>query len=368
MRPLSWDRLPHLSSTQVLLLDRLSRWLTNGREWSLQGLEPSLGHPLEIRAGQISVRMSRQHEGDLCQLVVLGHAESSRRLFLELDSSLAVELVWLCLNGEVDPSMATPRQLDRVEQGVLLYVVARAIWAVWGRDGPLRVLGCAPSRELDQLTPGSAAVHLEVRAGECAGHAWIHCPSAWWSEASPVATTPRGFPTTGLEALPAAVHVMVGRTTVPLDQLKRAKRGDALIIDEVWARPDEEGVFAQPLRLRLPQGRARWLADLSADGTLCVENPIRSEENQLMDQADDQLPTTPDELLGEIPVELTVELGRIALNAREVTELRPGQPLRFDRRPGDPVEIRVGPKLVARGELVEIEGELGVLLREVFGG
>lgn len=85
-----------------------------------------------------------------------------------------------------------------------------------------------------------------------------------------------------------------------------------------------------------------------------------------MDPADDTLPSNPGELLSEIPIEISVELGRITLTAREAVALRPGQTLRLDRRPGDPVELRVGPKLVARGELVEVDGDLGVLLREIY--
>lgn len=87
----------------------------------------------------------------------------------------------------------------------------------------------------------------------------------------------------------------------------------------------------------------------------------------MTDPSDDSIPSNPGELLREIPAELSVEVGRIPLTAREAVELRAGQTLRLDRRPGDPVELRIGPKLVARGELVEVDGELGVLLREIYG-
>lgn len=85
-----------------------------------------------------------------------------------------------------------------------------------------------------------------------------------------------------------------------------------------------------------------------------------------MERADDQLPESPGELLEEIPADLSIELGRLSMSAFEAVRLRPGQTLKLNRRPGDPVEIRIGPKLVGRGELVQIDSELGVVIREVF--
>ncbi len=65
-------------------------------------------------------------------------------------------------------------------------------------------------------------------------------------------------------------------------------------------------------------------------------------------------------LLGDIPINVVVELGRVQLTADEVIRLRPGQLLELGRSPTDPVDLVVNGKLLAKGELVEIEGALGV--------
>ncbi len=65
-------------------------------------------------------------------------------------------------------------------------------------------------------------------------------------------------------------------------------------------------------------------------------------------------------LLGDIPVNVVVELGRVSLTADEVIRLRPGQILELGRTPNDPVDLVVANKLIAKGELVQIEGALGV--------
>lgn len=65
-------------------------------------------------------------------------------------------------------------------------------------------------------------------------------------------------------------------------------------------------------------------------------------------------------LLGDMPVAVSVELGRVQLSADEVICLRPGQLLELGRSPTDPVDLVVNGRLLAKGELVEIEGQLGV--------
>jgi flagellar motor switch protein FliM len=67
-------------------------------------------------------------------------------------------------------------------------------------------------------------------------------------------------------------------------------------------------------------------------------------------------------LLGDIPVAVIVELGRVQLTADEVIRLRAGQLIELGRSPTEPVDLVVNGKLIAKGELVEIEGALGVKL------
>ncbi|MFH0901975.1 MAG: FliM/FliN family flagellar motor C-terminal domain-containing protein, partial [Pseudomonadota bacterium] len=61
----------------------------------------------------------------------------------------------------------------------------------------------------------------------------------------------------------------------------------------------------------------------------------------------------------------TCQLAEITLSAREVLELGPGAVLAFDKPIGSPVELLAGGSLVARGELVAIDGELGVRILEL---
>ncbi len=77
-----------------------------------------------------------------------------------------------------------------------------------------------------------------------------------------------------------------------------------------------------------------------------------------IDDSDNLMEAEP--LLGDMPIHVVVELGRVQLTADEVIRLRAGTLLELGRSPADPVDLVVNGKLLAKGELVEIEGALGV--------
>ena len=74
---------------------------------------------------------------------------------------------------------------------------------------------------------------------------------------------------------------------------------------------------------------------------------------------DEQQPEGAD-LLNDIPLQLAVELGRVAITAEGVVGLKIGHVIDLNRPAGEPLELSVNGKVVGRGELVEIDGNLGV--------
>lgn len=71
----------------------------------------------------------------------------------------------------------------------------------------------------------------------------------------------------------------------------------------------------------------------------------------------------------QVPIEITVSVGKARPQVRDLLKLGPDAILALDRRVEDPVELYIGDRLIARGELQEIEGEqagqLAVRLIEV---
>lgn len=75
-------------------------------------------------------------------------------------------------------------------------------------------------------------------------------------------------------------------------------------------------------------------------------------------------------LLQQIPIEVTVSVGKARPAVRELLDMGQNAILPLDRKIDDPVELYVGEKLIARGELQEVEGgaagQLAVRLTEVL--
>ena len=74
-----------------------------------------------------------------------------------------------------------------------------------------------------------------------------------------------------------------------------------------------------------------------------------------------------DTFLGGIPVEVVVELGRKTMLIREVAALKPGDIVDLEQTVDSPLDIRVGDKLLAKGELVMVNGRVGLRVTEMPG-
>ncbi|MGH7973849.1 MAG: flagellar motor switch protein FliN [Limisphaerales bacterium] len=72
-------------------------------------------------------------------------------------------------------------------------------------------------------------------------------------------------------------------------------------------------------------------------------------------------------LVLDVPVSLTIELGSCDLPMREVLLLAVGSVVQLDKPADAPVELSVNGKLIARGEVVVIEDRFGVKITEVVG-
>jgi flagellar motor switch protein FliN/FliY len=71
----------------------------------------------------------------------------------------------------------------------------------------------------------------------------------------------------------------------------------------------------------------------------------------------------------EVPIEVTISVGRARPLVRDLLRLSKDAVLQLDRRVDDPVDLYIGDRLIARGELTELDGDhagqLAVRLTEV---
>jgi flagellar motor switch protein FliN len=75
----------------------------------------------------------------------------------------------------------------------------------------------------------------------------------------------------------------------------------------------------------------------------------------------------PIELLSDVEMGVTVELGRTRMLVRDILELSSGSVIELDRAAGSPIDVLVNGTLIARGEVVVIDEEFGIRITEVIG-
>jgi flagellar motor switch protein FliN len=72
--------------------------------------------------------------------------------------------------------------------------------------------------------------------------------------------------------------------------------------------------------------------------------------------------------LYDVPVELAVEIGRTRMTIGQTLELRPGSVVSLNRLAGEPVDLLINGKPIARGEVVVIDEEFGLRITDVVAG
>lgn len=126
---------------------------------------------------------------------------------------------------------------------------------------------------------------------------------------------------------------------------KRKKRDDS-ITDELDQGPPEELVSEEPLP-KEPQALPE------------EELPLAEPEPISEDRAEH----LPDEILNmssDIPVQLVAVIGKTTISVKDLMNYQMGQVIDLSRPPGETVDLVASGKLFARGELVDIDGKLGV--------
>ncbi len=241
---------------------------------------------------------------------------------LEVEPGLVVALVDLLAGGEGSGAAATA--LTPLERAALELFALAALEGAASVDGVERTVAPRLARGEPDAPGGSLDVELEVRAGHVRGGARLLLP--------PCAVRALGAGE-GWPESPLRLPVSIRRGTAALlpAELEGLEPGDVVLV-----LAPSDGLEAVVL-----PGGYRAAGRFGPDG-------FHVEETSMPTRAP------------EIPITLEVELCRVELTLGELSRLAPGAilPLAIDRR--GQVTLRAGDRAVARGELVEVEGAIGV--------
>jgi flagellar motor switch protein FliM len=313
------------------------------------------------------------------------------RAVLVVESAFASAVVDLMLGGDGASSADAPRPLSTAERAVFEFLCAQLLAALNGEAGE-------PLFRLEALTdeaPASSvgrAVVTKVRArfGQTAGVVRLvygrEVLAALDEMRSPLLA--RGASGAGVEKLTryqklcagAEVSLLVGETEVDPGSLAGLEPGDVVLVERAfgeWGPGSARGT----LRARVGAGDNVLVVGSSESSEeevlrLLVEEVSASEARgvkaggRLQMEDESELNAGPDAeagLLDNLLLTVRVELPARRISLEELTRLRAGQILELDCRATDPVELVADGRRVATGELVDIEGRLGVRVTRLAG-
>jgi type III secretion system YscQ/HrcQ family protein len=357
VRSFPLDRLPRLLRAQIdaaaALLSHLP--LHPGPYW--RDACEALGGPLTLTLEETYARPAHELPAEARGVAVKLLGSAGRWALAVLEPALAVRLCRRAL-GLDDDELGAPRALTVAEEGALEWLVGALV------EGAARPAGVLSAGELAQLGAQAAGepwlLVAQVRVDGPAGRGWARLVAT--DRLRHAAASPRSaaglLERRGrLGDATVFLRLELGRTSIKRADFAQLAAGDVVLFDRIGVRDPRGG----PVALRL--GRGGFVARLDGEA-LTIRDPFRLNLGAtIMDETSS--PTGADQLLGELPVEVVCELGRVTMSGRELLELRPGAVIPVGRPLAGPVDLTVGGRVVARGELVDVEGEIGVRITQM---
>jgi len=104
-------------------------------------------------------------------------------------------------------------------------------------------------------------------------------------------------------------------------------------------------------------------ADTGGESTASLVNPQNLEQDAGIRLCEEDMNL---DMLLDIPVTVSVEVGNTRMNIRDLLQLNQGSVIELDRKAGDPLDIKVNGTLIARGEVVVINERFGIRLTDII--
>ncbi len=164
-----------------------------------------------------------------------------------------------------------------------------------------------------------------------------------------------------LGAIPLSLPIVVRTASASAAELATLRRGDALVLPDGLG-PSVRingGEIRGRVLLASPASLVGLIAEFGEDGRLVLlggVDPVAATEMPMVSDEKEAIA----EALGDVPIVVRIEIGEARMTAREWASLGRGDVVSLGRRVGEPVLLRAGGIALARGELVDVDGEVGV--------
>jgi type III secretion system YscQ/HrcQ family protein len=365
-RPFPYDRLPKLTRRQIALLRAIATaWSEPDTARALQTARELLGReiawhaatPVLCEKAGVAARFASNDAALALRIDPSGEALPAA-IVLEVPHRTAHGVVDRALGGEGAPLLPLDTlPLDELSRGALAYVAARVLAAA---HAGLCVSELRALREATAwLEEGAyAVVPLTLTLG---GES---CPLAiYLPERLTVGAAQRErAPSRELGALPLTLIASAGVATLPLSAAKSLRAQDVIVLDRSSLLRDGDH-YRGHVSAHVAGSSSRIVCRVCDAGLEVEAFTHWKEPNMTSGRIHEQTtPSAGEGFANDAPIELQVELARFALTLAELQRMQPGDVLATGRRIGEHVTVRMAGRTLAEGELVDVEGEVGVRL------
>ena len=282
--------------------------------------------------------------------------------WLELPLGVGEHVADRALGGEsAFGLLPVAAELDELSLGAIAYVLARMAAAADSRFR-LRSIGVAP-----QPSEADDAVlrwPITLRVDDARATLQLYAPSRVF-RALPARAATRGR----LSALTLTLWAEAGSARLRADTLRSLVAEDVVILDRVSLTRGVDSKFRGTASVRV-EGSASALVCRVEGERLEVESIACTSERSMTSGR--RLPESTTEpsaepLARDVPLDIGLEIARFRLTLGELERVQPGDVLTTGRRIGEYVTLRAAGLPVAEGELVDVEGEIGVRITRLLG-
>jgi type III secretion system YscQ/HrcQ family protein len=358
-RPYPWHAIDHLGRNVISAIATAREAF--GTAWERRAIERALPSICgeSVRIASTELRAGGRPPLPGAARIALQTPDGGSRAVLELDGALAARLV----AGLLKRPRPIPDPLLPVPSSILGAAAALALEVARRLGAPLALQAVG-----DACTFPAASHAVSIDATVLAGDESFACRVTVEAGARPTRGAQRFDRDTLLRlgdiVLPLQVVVAVAQ--MPGALVRSLRAGDVLVPGQPWMIARSPAGLRGRLLLCGPANNVGLRAELLADRKIVLGEGTMSLDVEEQEAGKSLAGVTAADVLADAPLVVRIELGQVSMSARQWASLRPGDIIASGGRVADRAVLRIGGQEVARGELVDIEGELGVRIHELL--